>query len=308
MPTPSISPLALLASDHEWLARSLESVLVSDGYAVLRAYTARQAIDRALTVQPDLIFVALDLELSGPGLEFCRELADQRLISGTPLFLVTSRPLSRRDRLEALRAGAWEVVGLPLDTEAFLLQLDRYLQLRLDTVRSREEGLLDPLTGLYNVRGMLRRVREEGALALRHQSALACLVLGPGGAEGGVGDGMTTSAPELPALPIAHLLREECREGDIVGRFGPSDFTVLAPATGPAGALVLARRLTAAVEAQLASGPGAAVAGVRAGLCAVPDFSAAAIQPTELLVRATVAYRRSRALPDSQLVQSTGLG
>lgn len=301
---PSQSPLALLASGQEWLARSLESVLISDGYTVLRAYTARQVFDRVQMAQPDLIFVALDLDLSGSGVELCRELVGQGLASGTPIFLVTSRPLTRRDRLEALRAGAWEMIGLPLDTEAFLLQLGRYIELRLGAVRSREEGLLDPQSGLYNVRGMLRRVREEGALALRHRAALACLVLGPGGVGEGAEASLSTSGPEFPALPIARLLREGCRAGDIVGRLGPRDFVVLAPATGPTGALSLGHRLTAAAEVQLTLGPGVAETGLRAGLCAVPDFATAAIQPIELLVRATVALRRSRTMPGSALVYS----
>lgn len=298
-------PLALLASGHEWLARSLESVLSSDGYAVLHAYTPAQAIDRTVTVQPDLIFVAFDLDLAGPGVEFCLELSARGVASGIPLFLVTSRPVSRRERLEALHAGVWEVITFPLDTEAFMLQLERYVQLRLGIRRSREEGLIDPQTGLYNMRGMLRRVREEGAVAKRHRLPMSCLVLGPGVAVEGARSGARSRAPEFPALSIARLLREGCREGDIVGRLGPRDFAVLAPATDPSGGQAMARRITAGLEAALAeTGPEVGEAGVRAGLCAVPDFAVAAIQPIELLVRATVALRRSRSVPGAALVYS----
>ena len=291
-------PLALLASGHEWLARSLESVLTSEGYAVLRAYTAVQALDRTIAARPDLIFVAFDLDLAGPGMEFCRELATLEAASDTPLFLVTSRRATRRERLEALRAGAWEVIGFPFDTEAFMLQLARYVHLRLGLARSREEGLIDPQTGLYNVRGVLRRVREEGAVAKRYRLPLSCVVLGPGGPEGGGAGGA-----EFPARRIARVIREGCRAGDVVGRLGPRDFAVLAPATDPAGGMALARRITARLEAALAEvGPGERVG--RAGLCAVRDLAASAIQPIELLVRATVALRRSRAAPGSALVYS----
>lgn len=298
-------PLALLVSGHEWLARSLESVLSSDGYAVLRAYTALQALDRVMAVRPDLIFVAFDLDLAGPGVEFCRELSAREVAPTTPLFLVTSRPVSRRERLDALRAGAWEVIAFPLDTEAFMLQLDRYVGLRLGMVRSREEGLIDPQTGLYNVRGLLRRVREEGAVAKRYRLPMSCLVLGPAGTGQGGAPEKWSAGQAFPTIGIARLIREGCREGDVVGRLGLCDFAVLAPATGPSGGMALAKRITAMLEAALAeAGTGAGVAGGRAGLCAVPDFRDAAIQSIEMLVRATVALRRSRAAPGSALVYS----
>ena len=37
-------PLVLIANDQEWSARSLESILAPNGYAVLRAYTGIQAL------------------------------------------------------------------------------------------------------------------------------------------------------------------------------------------------------------------------------------------------------------------------
>ena len=44
LPIPSRPPLVLIANDQEWSARSLESILGPAGYAVLRAYTGRQAL------------------------------------------------------------------------------------------------------------------------------------------------------------------------------------------------------------------------------------------------------------------------
>ena len=41
--------LTLIANSQEWHSRSLESVLGPHGYAVLRAYTGKQAVERAET-------------------------------------------------------------------------------------------------------------------------------------------------------------------------------------------------------------------------------------------------------------------
>src|SRR2546425_7149150 len=70
-------PLALVADDREertrWLARLLEEA----GYAVLRERTARHALERGRTAQPDLIIIGGDLP-DMPGIELCRELRGDR--------------------------------------------------------------------------------------------------------------------------------------------------------------------------------------------------------------------------------------
>src|SRR5438445_8649114 len=91
-------PLALVADDREertrWLARLLEEA----GYAVLRERTARHALERGRTAQPDLIIIGGDLP-DMPGIELCRELrGDARITHGTPIFLAPPEPLTRERR------------------------------------------------------------------------------------------------------------------------------------------------------------------------------------------------------------------
>ncbi|HXT48780.1 MAG TPA: response regulator, partial [Gemmatimonadaceae bacterium] len=66
-------PLILLANEHEWAARSFETVLGPHGYAVLRAYTGRQLLGLVRSAQPDLIM--LDMRLPDMrGVDVCRAL------------------------------------------------------------------------------------------------------------------------------------------------------------------------------------------------------------------------------------------
>jgi diguanylate cyclase (GGDEF)-like protein len=305
---PSRPPLTLIASGHEWLARSFESVLGPNGYAVLRAYTGHQAIEHARNAQPDAI--VLDVSLTDiEGIEVCRTLrADPQIAPGTPIFLTTAGPASRQARLEALRSGAWEFFGLPLDAEELLLKLGSYVTAKIEADRAREESLLDQLTGFYNVRGLLRRVRELGSDAFRYRRALACIVLSPetepetAGAEA---TGEKKGAPP-PVGRLAKILKETCRASDAIGRLGQNEFVVIAPNTDPRGALNLAQRLSTAAESIGASAePGqAAPVKLRAGLFAVPDFKEASIQPVDMLVRATMALRRSQAEPTADRIRA----
>ena len=284
------APLVLIANDQEWSARSLESILGPNGYAVVRAYTGQQALERARTSQPDLII--LDAQMPDMhGFEVCRALrGDPRFSATTPIVITTSGPSGRTQRLEAYRAGAWEFLGQPLDGEALLLKLNTFLQSKREVDGLREENLLDPGTGLYNMRGLSRRAREIGAEAFRRRDPVACVVFAPDIEES------EEEAPEEEARrmsdQVALLFRQAGRASDAIGRLGVAEYGVIAPATGPEAAVRLARRLGGAVESSpIPIRGGERTLRLRAGYCAVPDFAESSVDAVELLLRATTALR-----------------
>jgi CheY-like chemotaxis protein len=141
-------PLVLVANDQEWSARSLESILAPEGYSVLRAFTGRQALERAGTAHPDIAII--DLQLPDiDGLEVCRVLReDPRFSDTTPVIITTAGPSGRAQRLDAYRAGAWEFLGQPLDGEALLLKMKTYLRSRIAVEIERDRSTVDAATGL----------------------------------------------------------------------------------------------------------------------------------------------------------------
>lgn len=284
------APLVLIANDQEWSARSLESILAPNGYSVVRAYTGQQALERARTVQPDVVI--LDAQMPDMhGFDVCRALrSDPRFGPTTPVIITTSGPSGRSQRLEAYRSGAWEFLGQPLDGEALLLRLDTFLECKRQVDALREENLLDPGSGLYNMRGLARRAREIGAEAFRRRDSLACVVFSP------EPDGEVTEPVDEEIARVAEqvslLLKRTGRASDAIGRLGHSEFAVIAPATGVDGALRMVKRIGAAIE-----GSSVPVRGgerrlrVKAGYCAVPDFAESQVDAVELLLRATTALR-----------------
>jgi PleD family two-component response regulator len=294
--TPAASPLVLIANDQEWSARSLESILGPNGYAVIRAYTGQQALERARTSQPDIII--LDAQMPDiHGFEVCRALrSDSRFSTTTPIVITTSGPSGRTQRLEAYRAGAWEFLGQPLDGEALLLKLHTFLQSKRQVDLLREENLLDSGTGLYNMRGLARRAREIGSDAIRRREALACVVFAP---ESEL-ENADEEAPEEELLrmsdQVGAVFRQVGRVSDAIGRLGPTEFAVIAPATGADGAVRLVNRLGGAVEAtRIPVRGGERSVRVKAGYCAVPDFAESPVDAVELLLRATTALRDLRS-------------
>jgi len=280
--TPTPMPLVLVANAQEWVSRSLESVLRPAGYAVLKAYTWADALEGARRGTADVI--VLDSALPGTDvLAVCRALrVDPAITPSTPILLTMPGPLTRAQVLDALRAGASGVWGQPLDTEELLLRLEGHVRAKLDADGARDGGLLDPRTGLYNVRGLERRARELAAQADRRDASLACVVL----AAHTDGSALVES--------LARALRGAARVADTVGRLGPREFAVLAPDTDGDGAVKLFRRLSGALV-----GLGARVRGrgpmpplgLRGGYDARSGFRTTALDPAVLLGRALHALR-----------------
>jgi len=289
--------LVLIANDQEWSARSLETILGPHGYAVLRTYNVRQTLDLARRVRPDAVI--LDARLpDGDGLELCATLrGEDQLGPATPLIVTTSDPGQRTQQVAAYKNGAWDYVVLPLDGDVLLHKLDTFANAKREADRLRDDGLLDPATGLYNARGLARRAREIGAAAARRRDALACVALTPAPEGTRVGSAATDDAVMRVAEQLGDVLRRTGRTSDAVGRLGPTEFAIVAPATEAAGAERLAERVREAMDAEHMVIPrgasGAERVHIRAGYYAVPDYAESAVDAVEMLVRAASALRQS---------------
>jgi diguanylate cyclase (GGDEF)-like protein len=287
-------PIVLLANDQEWSARSLESVLGPHGFASVRAYTGRQALELARRTQPDVIIVDAGMpDMSG--FELCQRIRDDlEFPASTPIVITTAGPAARTERLEAYRAGAWEFLSLPVDADALILKLTVFVRARREIDRSREDSLLDAATGLYNVRGLTRRAREMGADATRRHSPLSCVAI----AATLAGEIELSDSDELEprvAEQLGDICRRTARSSDAVGRLGRAEFAIIAPATDRDGALSLAERLRETVEASSFSiGDVTRRYKVRAGYCAVPDLAKSSVDAVEVLLRAATALRHVR--------------
>ncbi len=248
-------PLVLLANADRWLTESLESVLTQGGYRVMATAKRQQVQELARRFAPDGILLDLGLDLrTGDNFALCRALrADPGISRTTPIILTTAGPALRGQQLEALRAGAWELRGDPLDMEELVLRLGVYVQGKLEVDRLSTEGLLDRASGLYNDTGMARRSAELAAFTTRQGMPLACAVFQPV-------DGVITSGA---ADRLALAFRRAARISDAVCRTGAAEFAVFAPATDETGAEGLVQRITDAVSRS-------AAVKLRAGISASP--------------------------------------
>ncbi len=277
-------PLVLLGNADTWLSESLESVLTQGGYRVMATTKRQQVLELARRYAPDGIVLDMGLDQrASDNLALCRALrADPGISRATPIILTTAGPALRAQQLEALRAGAWELRGDPLDMEELILRLGVYVQGKLEIDRLGTEGMVDRASGLYNDTGINRRSAELAAFTTRQGLPLACIVFQPDNGD------LTTGAADR----LAQALRRAGRISDAVGRTGPAEFTVFAPATDETGAEGLVQRITDAVSRTES-------VKLRAGTSTAPGTpprpsrgsSPPPTSPTELLARARNALR-----------------
>ena len=291
VPQRSRPPLVLIADASDWSARALESVLSAVEYTVIQLSTAAEVLAAVRRRTPDLIFLSTRLPGGTPA-ELAAELrADPRCGPSVPIIVTSAEHMLRGTRLAALKAGAWLTLTYPFDAEELLAQLDAYVAARQCFTRATEESFVDQATGLYSRPGLQRRAQELQALALRHRQPMACVVFAP------LPTPEATARDEAPLEEAVRLwgkaLKVAGRRSDAVGRYGPTEFAVIAPNTGAEAATGMARRL-AAVLRSASTRDGRQRYDIRAGYEAVEDMVQTPMDAEELLGHASRAAAEAR--------------
>src|SRR6266571_1713775 len=166
-----------------------------------------------------------------------------------------------------------------------MLKPQTYVQAKRNIDAALADGPIDPATGLHSRTGLARRARELGALMARTHGALACVVF---------------AVDADPAdVSAAAQLAQLARVSDVVGKLGPREFAVIAPATDHVGALQLARRVADTLceeGSKTVLTPGKTL---HVGYEAVTNLKYSPIDPVALLARATAAVRDGKPEPDA---------
>lgn len=276
----------LIATDDQALRGQLVSLVQPLGYEVVTTHTAGGALASAQVSPPDAAILDHTLpDAFMSGADLCRQLQPQ-IGPGTPILVMLPPDADPGARRDALRAGAWCVLARPIDSSEFRSRLQTYMEARFHQQRAGSEGLVDPVTGLYNPRGVGRWARELGALAYRRRAPLACLAIAPTPA------GEERSDDDWAVSRLAEVLRTVSRGGDVIGRLGRTEFVVLAPETNAAGVIRYAERLARAVQRAGEHPPA-----LRIGYDAVENVHGTPTDAIEMVGHASRALRRAQSTP-----------
>lgn len=283
--TISIDPVVLIAGN---IPRLMLQGLEATHCRVVTVDTGNEVLKQVHRVQPDVIVLEVELP-DMAGTEVCQLLHGESGVGPHVPSVLLTRDVPTPDHgVAALKAGAWDVLRLPDDPKDLGLKLQIYAQAKRNIDLVMADAPADARSRLYSRSGLAQRARELGALLARKHEALACVVFV---LENGNGRNP------------AGLLVRTARVSDVVGILSPTEFAVLAPATGDVGAVGLARRISTTLDAATAGPLLTRVPGVRVGYAVVSNLKYSPIDPIELLPRASLAVRHGTPEPTSPWVR-----
>ena len=137
-------PLVLVIEDEKILAESVCFYLERHGYATAKAPSGEEGLRRAEEASPDVAIV--DIRLPGiDGLEVLQRLRE--VTPGTEVVMMTAHA-SVASAVEALRRGAFDYLGKPVDLNELRVVVDKAiahqrLSRELSYLKSRDEAAAD---------------------------------------------------------------------------------------------------------------------------------------------------------------------
>jgi DNA-binding response OmpR family regulator len=190
-----------------------------------------------------------------------------RIDPGVPVLVASPGPVTSERQLGWLRAGAWEVVETPADTEALALFLTNLVRGRrappgaeADGVGAEDDALRLPTKEPYSWRSLVRVTEETLSLARRHGRPVTCLAFVPVWREPD-----TATAPMLLANRLARTLLSRVRVADLVGISEHGAVLVILPDTDTGGSPIIMNRLASTLRDEIQAW--GMVAGVEAAQC-----------------------------------------
>ncbi len=224
----------LVADDSPITRRLLEAFLKQWGYDVVMVADGLEAWE-ILQREDAPRLAILDWVMPGmTGLEICRRIRAEQGRQYTYILLVTSKG-EKADLIQGLEAGADDYLTKPVDQHELKVRLAagrRILELQDALLRAqaelREQALRDPLTKLWNRRGILELLEKELARCERGQGPLG-IAIGDLDHFKRVNDRYGHIAGDAVLREAAQRMARSCRVYDSLGRYGGEEFLILLP-------------------------------------------------------------------------------
>ncbi len=237
----------LLVDDVPLNIEVLFQTLKLKNYQISMANSGVKALELIPKLQPDLIL--LDIMMPGiDGYEVCIRLKKDAELKNIPVIFITARG-DTKDVVEGFEAGAVDFIMKPFRLEEVYARVKTHLTLSAALKKLALDNETDPLTGLFNRRGFLERIKNEAIRFKRNQKPFSIL-FGDIDLFKKINDTYGHSAGDAILVNISSILNTEKREIDQVARWGGEEFLVLLPETNLKGAVLSGNKIRKSISAK----------------------------------------------------------
>ena len=120
-----MSSKVLVVDDSKPDLEKLKTIVANAGHDVVTAVSGQEAIEKAISVQPDLIFMDVIME-NKDGFEACREIIANKQTRDIPIVFVTGK-CQKADRVWAELQGGKALIGKPFTSDQIVSELNKHI-------------------------------------------------------------------------------------------------------------------------------------------------------------------------------------
>ncbi|SPJ32887.1 diguanylate cyclase domain-containing protein [Kushneria phyllosphaerae] len=239
-------PKLLLVDDQRINILTLHE-LFREECDIFMAMTGEQALEACQKSLPDLIL--LDVHMEGmDGHEVCRRLKKDQKTRDIPIIFVTAQG-AEEDEVLGLELGAVDFIAKPINPVIVRARVHTHLTLKYQSDMLRSIALFDGLTNVANRRRFDEELERTWRRSLREKTELSIIMIDIDyfkryNDHYGHLQGDTCLQAVAGALQVVVN-----RPYDLLARYGGEEFVCLLPNTHLRGAVVVAERMQAGIQA-----------------------------------------------------------
>lgn len=235
----------LVVDDNKNNVMLLVQILEEQNYEVMTLDRGENIVEEVLNGKPDCILLDI-MMYEVDGIQACKNLKMQEETKEIPVIMVTAKAASL-DLEEAFEAGAFDYIKKPIDEIEVLARLKVALNFYNKQKNLENIAMMDGLTGLYNHRLVLELLEKELYRSTRKETSLVFAMIDIDYFKS-VNDEYGHQVGDKVLKNVGNKILENVRTGDIVGRYGGEEFSIVLPGCSEDEAKIISERIRNLIE------------------------------------------------------------
>ncbi len=239
----------LIAEDDKVSRMVLIRTLEKRGYEVLSARDGQEGWEIFQKEKGNISIAILDWMMPGiNGLELCRRIKEAATSHYVYVIFLTGKK-DIEDIVEGLKTGADDYLTKPFDKRELSYRVEvgqRIVELEKALKESNQKlhemAVTDSLTGIFNRRAILERLRNEISRAGREKSQLCLMILDIDHFKR-VNDEHGHTVGDQTLIKVVNRINFQLRPYDTMGRYGGEEFLLCFPGVNPEAGRKIAERV-----------------------------------------------------------------